>query len=256
MTRRETAPVLRGALIARPRVARMLVARTFIILLAALATLGGAASPALAQSACAAAVTPAVRVPTRQWPAPLDRPVTLEGDNVTLRDGLARLASAARVRLSYVAELLPLDRSLCLSYRSVAAGEVLSDLLRGTTVEPVVAGDDQIVLAPTRRTASSDGDVTTSRTSVLERVVVMGTSSAIEDRASPVSMDVVSGQHLARQETSSLSHLIDGSVPGVWMWQQSPTTLFARYGSVRDASSGFSLRPSRIRRGSSNSGRR
>jgi iron complex outermembrane receptor protein len=117
-------------------------------------------------------------------------------------------------------------------------GEVLSDLLRGTTVEPVVAGDDQIVLAPTRRTASrSDGDVTASRTSVLERVVVMGTSSAIEDRASPVSMDVVSGQHLARQETSSLSHLIDGSVAGVWMWQQSPTTLFARYGSVRGASS-------------------
>ena len=239
MTRRETTPVMRGALIARRRVTRMLVARTFVISMAALGTLAGAASPALAQSACAAAVTPAVHVPTRHWPAPLDRPVTLEGDNVTLRDGLARLASAARVRLSYVAELLPLDRSLCLSYRSVAAGEVLSDLLRGTTVEPVVAGDDQVVLAPTRRTASapSEGDVSASRTSVLERVVVMGTSSAIEDRASPVSMDVVSGQHLARQETSSLQHLIDGSVAGVWMWQQSPTTMFARYGSVRGASS-------------------
>ena len=65
-------------------------------------------------------------------------------------------ATAARVRLSYVAELLPLDRPLCLAYRSVAAGEVLSDLLRGTELEPVVAGDDQVVLAPARRSASVD----------------------------------------------------------------------------------------------------
>jgi iron complex outermembrane receptor protein len=53
----------------------------------------------------------------------------------------------------------------------------------------------------------------------------------------PISLDVVSGDKLARQEGGSLSHLLDGSVPGVWVWQQSPTTLLARYGSVRGASS-------------------
>jgi iron complex outermembrane recepter protein len=218
---------------------RAFAARVVVVPLAALVALAGTATRASAQSACAHASAPAVRLAARHWPAPLDRQVTLESDNITLRDGLARLANAARVRLSYVAELLPLDRALCLSYRSVAVGDVLVDLLRGTEVEPVVAGDEQVVLAPARRTASTetDADRVASRTSVLERVVVMGTSSPIEDRATPISLDIVSGQRLARQESSALSHLIDGSVPGLWMWQQAPTTLFARYGSVRGASS-------------------
>jgi iron complex outermembrane receptor protein len=178
----------------------------------------------------------------RHWPAPLDRTVTLEGDKVTLRDGLARLATAARVRLSYVAELLPLDRQLCLEYRAVAAGEVLSDLLRGTELEPVVAGDDQVVLAPARRTASSvdlhpDDDVEVRRASVLDRVVVVGTPTENTERAAPISVGVVGGDKLAHMQSGSLTHLLDGSVPGVWVWQQSPTTLMARYGSVRGASS-------------------
>jgi hypothetical protein len=65
------------------------------------------ASVYAAQPACRAST---LRTSARSWPAPLDRQVTLRGDKVTLRDGLAQLASAAHVRLSYVAELLPLDR--------------------------------------------------------------------------------------------------------------------------------------------------
>ena len=194
---------------------------------------------AAAQSVCAATTTPAVRVATRRWPAPLDRRVTLQGDNLTLRVGLTRLAAAADVRLSYVSELLPLDRIVCLAYRSVAAGEVLSDLLRGTSVEPVVAGNDQVVLAPARRTAVATPDTTATlaRTSVLDRVVVMGTATTTPERASTVATDIVSGEQLARQQSTSLNQMLDGSVPGVWMWQQSPTTLMARYGSMRGASS-------------------
>jgi outer membrane receptor protein involved in Fe transport len=200
-------------------------------------TITGAAG---AQASCSVAPAPAVRVVARRWPAPLDRPVTLQGDNVTLRDGLARLANAAHVRLSYVAELLPLDRSMCLAYRGVAAGDVLADLLRGTQLEPVVAGDDQVVLAPARRTAltvpeAEDPDL--ARTSVLDRVVVMGSASPITDRASPIATDVISGERLARQQTGSLSQILNGSVPGMWMWQSAPSTLLARYGSVRGASS-------------------
>ena len=194
---------------------------------------------AAAQSVCASSATPAVRVSSRHWPAPLDRQVTLQGDNLTLRDGLTRLAAAADVRLSYVSELLPLDRVICLAYRSVAAGEVLSDLLRGTSVEPVVAGGDQVVLAPARRTSMAVPDTTLDlgRTSVLDRVVVMGTATTTPERATTVAMNVVSGDQLARQQSSSLTQMLDGSVPGIWMWQQSPTTLMARYGSMRGASS-------------------
>jgi len=72
---------------------------------------------------------------------------------------------------------------------------------------------------------------------VLDRVVVTGVASDDPQRGVPISYDVVSGDKLARQESGSLSHLLDGSVPGVWVWQQSPATLLARYGSVRGASS-------------------
>lgn len=216
-------------------------ARSLIVPAAAIVALLAVATPAAAQSVCAP--TPpgaAVRIAPRHWPAPLDREVTLEGQNLTLRDGLARLASAARVRLSYVAELLPLERPLCLAYRAVPAGQVLLDLLRGTELEPVVAGDDQVVLAPARHTASAvpngDDDVA-PRASILDRVVVTGAAGTAPERSLPVAAGVIGGQQLARQETSSLSRMLGGSVPGLWMWEQSPTTLSARYGSVRGASS-------------------
>jgi iron complex outermembrane receptor protein len=229
MTVYGAAPATRGAIFARRLVAPLAISVAIAL----------SPVPAAAQSACASAAPPAVRVAVRHWPAPLDRHITLQGDNVTLRDGLARLATAARVRLSYVAELLPLDRPLCLAYRSVAAGEVLTDLLRGTELEPVVAGDDQVVLAPARRTADAtfSDDVDARRTSVLDRVVVTGTTTQTVERSTTIALDVVSGDRLARQESGSLTHLLDGSVPGIWMWQQAPTTLLARYGSVRGASS-------------------
>jgi iron complex outermembrane receptor protein len=231
MTVRTTAPAPRDAIVARRHVASIAVVVALVL----------SAHPLRAQPACLAPNAAAVRIAPRHWPSPLDRQVTLEGDRVTLRDGLTRLAAAARVRLSYVAELLPLDRQLCLSYRSVAAGEVLSDLLRGTELEPVVAGDDQVVLAPARRAAAAetpdDDDVGRRRASVLDRVVVTGVATQTPDRSSPISLDVVSGDKLAHQESGALTHLLDGTVPGVWVWQQSPMTLMARYGSVRGASS-------------------
>ena len=199
----------------------------------------GAAS-ASAQAICPTRVNTASRVAAREWPAPLDREVTLQGDNLTLREGLARLATAARVRLSYVAELLPLDRPHCLSYQAVAAGQVLDDLLRGTQVEPVVAGDDQVVLAPSRRmavTVPDDDTAFDARASMLDRVVVIGAAESAPDRSMPVAVAVVGRDKLAQQESASLTHILAGAVPGLWMWQSSPTSLAARYGSVRGASS-------------------
>jgi len=209
--------------------------------LGAVAAAIAAATPVRAQSACRPdAGTVSQRVAERQWPAPLDRAVTLQGDNLTLREGLARLASAARVRFSYVAELLPLDRPLCLAYRAVPAGQVLADFLRGTQLEPVVAGDDQVVLAPARRTALSapdDGEPPPRRASTLDRVVVIGAPESESERATPISVAVVTREQLERQGSSSLQQILEGGVPGVWMWQSSPASLAARYGSVRGASS-------------------
>jgi iron complex outermembrane receptor protein len=228
MTASRAAPALRDAIVRRGAIASIVAAFGLVTPMAS----------AGAQTACTVSAI-ANRTP-RQWPAPLDREVTLVGNKVTLRDGLTQLAAAARVRLSYVAELLPLDRPMCLAYRSVAAGDVLSDLLRGTELEPVVAGDNQVVLAPARRTASTDlptDEVHARRPSVLDRVVVVGTASDNTQRSVPISLDVVNRDKLAHEENGSLAHLLDGNVPGVWMWQQSPTTLLARYGSIRGASS-------------------
>ena len=229
MTSRKAAPAMREAVVMRLAVASIVAAFALVV----------PGVSAAAQTACTVSSTLPARIAQHQWPAPLDRQVTLEGEQVTLRDGLTRLAAAARVRFSYVAELLPLDRQLCLAYRAVAVGDVLSEMLRGTELEPVVAGGDQVVLAPAHRTASTDVDdeVDARRASVLDRVVVVGTPSDNSQRSVPISLDVVSEDKLAHQESGSLAHLLDGTVPGVWVWQQSPTTLMARYGSIRGASS-------------------
>ena len=200
-----------------------------------------AALPSLAraQTSCPGAASGAVTTTARQWPAPLDRLVTLHEREVSLRDALDRLAAAARVRLAYSADLLPLDRRVCAVYRSVAVGTALTELLEGVAVEPVVADSDRVVLAPasTLQAAAAPGPTLTRRTDVLERVVVTGTVNRSAQRAVPVALDVIDGRELQRRDARSLSNVLNGAVPGVWVWEQSPTSLLASYASIRGASS-------------------
>jgi iron complex outermembrane receptor protein len=208
-----------------------------------LTALSALAMTVLAPAAGSSAVaqTPCVRGTTngqRSWPAPLDRLVSLHERGVALREALDRLAAAARLRLAYSAELLPLDRRVCAVYRSAPAGVVLTDLLTGSPVEPVVTDSDRVVLAPAKSSnAVSAPGVTTMRAGVLERVVVTGTVNGSPQRAVPVALDVVDGRELERRNAHSLSSILNGSVPGVWAWEQSPTSLLARYASIRGASS-------------------
>ena len=50
---------------------------------------------------------------------------------VELGDLVDPQAADARVRLSYSPELVPVDRRVCVSFRDVALGGALSELLRG-----------------------------------------------------------------------------------------------------------------------------
>ncbi|MBV9879746.1 MAG: TonB-dependent receptor plug domain-containing protein, partial [Gemmatirosa sp.] len=160
-----------------------------------------------------------------------------------------RLAAAARVRLSYSAETLPLDRSVSAAYRAEPLGAALETLLRGSAVEPVVVGTDQVVLAPARQVAGA-GDpppretapptTTATRITRLDDVVVTGSAAGAAERSLPFALDVLHvGVHGAEDgtATASLAQGVDGRVPGVWMWAQAPATLLARYGSIRGASS-------------------
>lgn len=205
---------------------------------AALAALSAvAARPARAAATNGACETaPSATTVTRRWPAPLDRVISLHARNVALRDALDRLAAAAGISLSYSSDILPLDRTVCISRDQVAAGDALAELLGDAPVQPVVASSDRVVLAP------ADGRPATSApaappVNVLERVVVTGNATSAPQRPLTVAVDVVDGHALAAQNTSSLSEALGGAVPGMWMWQQSPASLLASYGSVRGASS-------------------
>src|SRR5690242_19677425 len=124
-----------------------------------------------------------------RWPSPLDRLVTLHSRDLPLRDALDRLAAAARLRLSYASELLSLDRCVCVSYDSVAAGAVLSDLLDASAVTPFVAGDDQVVLTPT--TAPRKEKRAEQAVNVLDRVVVTGSAFGAPERGLATAVTII-----------------------------------------------------------------
>ena len=119
-------------------------------------------------------------------------------------------------------------------------GRVLGDLLAGASVQPVVLGGDQIALAVVKERVVAHGGPSPQmmkQVGLLDRVVVTGSTIGASQRALPIALDVVGGQQLAQRGSGSLAGALDGAVPGVWLWEQSPLSLLARYGSIRGASS-------------------
>lgn len=172
-----------------------------------------------------------------RWSPPLDRALAFHARDLSLRDALDRLSAAARIRISYSAELLPLQRRVCVSREARTVGDALADLLRGTPLEAVVAGGDHVVIAP-RRTPVADAEPREfSRVVPLERVVVTGSASEGPQRALPFALDVISGEQLERQGTAPLTRILASAAPGPWGWEQSPGGMLARFGSIRGASS-------------------
>jgi hypothetical protein len=187
-----------------------------------------AVSPARApaQQSCS------VPAPSQSWPAPLNRRIALRARDVSLREALDRVAGAARFRVSYSAEFLPLDRRVCVTSDSVVAGDALVELLMGVSVSPVVTSPDQVVLAPLRQVAAPRESVQT-----LDRVVVTGSAMGNAQRPLSVALDVIDRKQLESQSSGALAASFDGNVAGLWLWEQSPSSLLARYGSIRGASS-------------------
>ena len=174
-------------------------------------------------------------VATAQGPqSPLDRRITVHVRDVALRDALDRVAAAGGFRLSYSSENLPLDRRVTVWRDTSPVGEILAEILRTFPVAPVVTAEDHIVLAPRRDQLR---DTSEQRVTLLDRVVVTGSVLGGPVRALPVALDVIAGRDIERRGQSTLSTVFDGSVPGVWMWEQAPTAMLARYASIRGASS-------------------
>jgi outer membrane receptor protein involved in Fe transport len=173
-----------------------------------------------------------------RWSAPLDRLVSVHAPPLPLRDALDRVSAIARIRLSYSSEMVPVDRAVCLAADGAPVGRVLAQLLAGASVTPIAVGGDQVVLAPSRpaapRPATSE---VAPQVGVLDRVVVTSTAAGVRERDVSVGPDVLDGRQLAREDVTTVSSALDGRVPGVWTWTQSPTSIMSSYASIRGASS-------------------
>lgn len=191
-----------------------------------------------AQSPCPP-VQDATTPTARPWPSPLDRVVSFHAVDIELRDALDRLAASTRLRLSYSAEALPLDRRACVSVDAAPLGDVLVALLRGAGVEPRAVGVDHVALAPVYVGGRAAAESVVPRAApTLDPVVVKGSANEGRQRPLAVAMDVLTGADIERTSfTGALSQAFDGAVPGLWVWEQPPSSLFARYGSIRGASS-------------------
>jgi len=174
-------------------------------------------------------------LPVEGWSAPLDRAITLHDGTVPIADALRLITRAARIRLSYSPELLPLDRSICLEYEGAPVGAVLGSMLSGTSLSAVVAGGEHVVLAATRNSA-------TPTLSALPEVVVLdgiqvAARPAGAEHPAGVVVASISGRELEEQDASSLAEALDGLVPGVWVWPRGSNSIITPYASVRGASS-------------------
>lgn len=181
---------------------------------------------------CVPAGAPAT---TAAWAAPLARRVTFDARGMSLRASLDRLSAVAELRLSYAPEYLPLDRRVCEQFVDTPAGDALLALLRGTAMQPVVTGPRQVALAPL--TPASTTSMIRPRVEMLERVVVTGTATGGPQRGLAVAVDVLDAPRLATHDEARVDRVLDGSVPGIWAWTQSPTSVLTRYGSIRGAAS-------------------
>ena len=200
--------------------------------------LGVAAAAAPSARAQASATSSAP--PKAQEASPLQRSISLHVRDLALRDVLDRVAVLARVRFTYAADLLPLDRPVTYHADSVQVGAVLMTLLEGVAVRPVPSGAEQIVLAPfTRVTAVREmaARVPMAMAVPLDRVVITGSTDGRSTRGLPIALTVIDGRAADDAGYSSLASALDAGVPGLWLWGATPATPLARYGSIRGASS-------------------
>src|SRR5437870_10143219 len=112
------------------------------------------AAPAMYAQSCSS--SGAFAASPSAWSSPLDRRVSLHARDISLRDALDRVSTAARIRLSYTSEAIPLDSRVCASFDSIPIGEALGLLLRGVPVLPVPAGGEHVVLAPSATPAAAE----------------------------------------------------------------------------------------------------
>ncbi len=186
---------------------------------------------------CAGAVGVGVSpLVTRPWGTPLNRLISLRDSATSLRALLDRVAAAGKFRISYASELLPLNRVVCATFDSVSIGDALVELLQETTVEPAVAGPDQVVLRP-KSPRRPDEAPAASRSAQQLDPIVTDMRRLDPDARLSTTTGSISGAQIAARNTTTSAETFDGLVSGLWVWEQSPSSLVTHFGSIRGASS-------------------
>ena len=204
---------------------RRLSAHAYRRVAVAAALLGAAVTPrarvgAQPSRSCPAAAQ--VVTPQGAWPAPLDAVVTLRARGISLREALDRLGAGSGVPLAYSSDLLPLDRSVCVDADRQPLGLVLATLLAGTRVQAQVVAH-KVVLAPSAQAHETQA----ANVSVLERVIVTGSTIAASRRPFAVGVEVIEGDELRLGGVGGLTTALDAYVPGLWVWDQASGSLVA-----------------------------
>ena len=178
--------------------------------------------PAGAQLSCVTA--PSVQA---QWPSPLDRQVVIGDGVLSVRDAIERAGTVARVHFTYQADLLPQDRTVCAGAAKMRLGDALVQWLDGSRLKAVVAGEDRVVLALVRAVsapapASAGSAMATAQ---LAPVVVVEQGQPPVRENETISRTVVSGEQLEATGSPTMAQALSGAVPGLWMWNPSPTSI-------------------------------
>ncbi len=121
---------------------------------------------------------------------PLERRVTLDLQNVTLREALHEIDRQAKLGLAFTPLIVPVDRRISIQADSVTVANALERVLQGTNVRAVVTTSETVMLVKDRDLRSSATDTggyamvlarvtddTTSRPLVGVVVAVKGTSN-------------------------------------------------------------------------------
>jgi outer membrane receptor protein involved in Fe transport len=185
----------------------------------------------------------------------LARPITVRVSDMPLVLALNHIAREASLRLSYSSDVVPLMRRVTLALARTPVGDVLREALRGTDIDPVVTPSGYVVLVrgPSASTPHAETDLPANgvphagvppvdrvsvRSSVMDRVIVMGTPAAgAPERELASAVTVLTASQIAASGAATMQDLLRSGIPGIVAWDLGISGPFAQIGSVRGSSS-------------------
>ncbi len=140
-----------------------------------------ASSVVIAQSADTTFNSPKPEAGRRQAVAPLETPIALRLDSVSVQQALDAIARQARLRISYKPEALPQQRRVTLRTNRILAKDAFAQVLKGLNFEIRAVDDSNFVLVKrdADQKASSDVDAEQGRGTLRGTVVDSATGRGI-----------------------------------------------------------------------------